>query len=119
MVVRRILLFAGAVALLVDVVGLLAPVSVSPGLHTVGCGSALAPDLSAARARDDRTPANVPIDGKVVADINYTRLCQLEIEDRRIWTISLAAPGALAVIVALALAAWFKRAPPPMTRSTL
>lgn len=113
MVIRRILLFAGVVALLVSLVGLLAPVSVSPGLDTVGCGSALAPDLSAAKGRDDRTPANVPMGGKVVADINYTRLCQMEIEDRRIWTISLATAGALAVIMAVALTAWFKRAPRP------
>lgn len=113
MLIRRILLFAGVVALLVSLVGLLAPVSVSPGLHTVGCGSALAPDLSAARDRDDRTPANVPMGGEVVADINDTRLCHMEIEDRRIWTISLATAGALAVIVAVAMTAWFKRAPRP------
>ncbi|UGT91061.1 hypothetical protein [Mycobacterium ostraviense] len=98
-------------ALLVSFAGLLAPVSVSPGLHTVWCGSAVAPDLSAARGRDDRTPVNMPIGGEVVTDINYTRLCQMEIEDRRIWTISLASAGALAVIVAVALAVWFKRAP--------
>ncbi|OOK69107.1 hypothetical protein BZL30_7003 [Mycobacterium kansasii] len=55
----------------------------------------------------------MPMGGKVVADINYTRLCQMEIEDRRIWTISLATAGALAVIMAVALTAWFKRAPRP------
>jgi hypothetical protein len=109
-------LFSGAVALIVGIAGLLTPVSVSPEDKTVSCGTAVAPDLSEARANDDRSAANVPILGEVeaevVADINYTRLCQMDIEDRRIWTISLAGVGAFAVATTLGLRAWWKRAPP-------
>lgn len=105
MILRRIVLFMGVVALIVGVVGLLAPVSVSPELQTVRCGSAVAPDLSAARAEDDRSAANLPVGGEIVADTNYTRLCQMDLSDRRIRTITLAVAGALAVTGAVVLAA--------------
>lgn len=109
MILRRTVLFAGVVALIVAVVGLLVPVSVSPEGATVGCGSAVAPDLSTARANDDRSAANMPILGEVVVDTNYTRLCQMDLDDRRIWTITLAAAGFLAVVGALALGALSNR----------
>jgi hypothetical protein len=109
-IVRRIALFAGVVALLIGVVGLLAPVSVSPEREpSVGCGSALAPDLSAARANDDESAANFPVPGGVVVDTNFTRLCRMDLEDRRIWTITLAAVGALAVVGGLVLGAFSNR----------
>ena len=97
--VRRAALFLGALALIVGVAGLLTSVSVSAGQTTVQCGSAVAPDLSQARAEDDRGVANVPMLGEVVVDTNVTRLCRMELTDRRLWTISLAAAGALAVAV--------------------
>lgn len=105
-------MFAGVVALIVGVAGLLAPVSVSPELVKVGCGSAIAPDLSAARANDDESAANFPVPGGVVVDTNFTRLCQLDLEDRRIWTTTLAAVGALAVVGALVLGAFSNRRTP-------
>jgi hypothetical protein len=105
-------LFGGAVALIVGIAGLLTPVSVAPEDKTVSCGTAVAPDLSEARANDDRSVANVPILDEVVADINYTRLCQMDLTDRKIWTISLAGVGALAIVGTLVLRAWWKRAPP-------
>jgi hypothetical protein len=105
-------LFLGAVALIIGVVGLLAPVSVSPEGKTVRCGSAVAPDMSAARAEDDRSSANVPVLDEVLVDTNFTRLCQLDLEDRRIWTISLAAVGSLAIMGLLVLRARGTRAPP-------
>ncbi len=83
-------------AFLVGVVGLFTSVSVSPGLQPVNCGSAIAPDLSAARADDDGTAANTPVLGGVVVDSNSTRLCEMELVDGRIATITLAAAGALA-----------------------
>jgi hypothetical protein len=114
--VRRIILFVGlflgAVAVIVGVAGLLAPVSVSPEDKTVRCGSAVAPDLSAARAEDDLSAANVPVLDEVIADINYTRLCQMDLVDRRIWTISLAVVGALAIVETLVLRGLWKGAPP-------
>jgi hypothetical protein len=112
-VVRKLIfflaLFLGTVALSVGVVGLLAPVSVSPEDKTVRCGSALAPDLSAARAEDDHSAVNIP----VLADTNFTRLCQMDLKDRRMWTISLAAVGALAILGSLAFRARSARAPSP------
>lgn len=105
MFVRPIVLFVGVAALMVGVVGLLIPVSVSPEVESVGCGSAIAPDLSAARANDDQSAANIPARGEVVVDTNYTRLCQLDLADRRIWTITLAAAGAIAIAGTLVLRA--------------
>lgn len=103
MLLRRVILFIGAIALVVGVVGLLTPVSVSPEQQTVRCGSAVAPDLSDARAEDDRSPANVPVLGEVVVDTNYTRLCRKDLTDRRLWTITLAVAGGLAAAAAGAL----------------
>lgn len=105
MLIRRILGFAGVIAVIIGVVGLFAPVSVSPNLLVVECGSAVSPDLSAARANDDGSPANVPIPGGVLVDTNYTELCRMDLEDRRIWTITLAAVGALTIGAAAAHAA--------------
>lgn len=105
-------LFGGAVALIVGIAGLLAPVSVSVEDKTVNCGTAVAPDLSEARANDDRSAANVPVLGGILVDTNFTRLCQMDLEDRRIWTISLAGVGLLTIAGTLALRAWWKRAPP-------
>jgi hypothetical protein len=111
MILRRIALFVGVVVLIVGVVGLLTPVSVSPAREpTVSCGSAIAPDLSAARAHDDRSAANIPVLDEVVIDTDYIRLCQMELENRRIWTISVAVAGALAIVGALALGALSNRA---------
>lgn len=102
MLIGRILVFAGAIALVVGVVGLFAPVSVSPNLLVVDCGSAVSPDPSAARANDDASSANIPVPSGVLVDTNYTELCRMDLEDRRIWTISLAAVGALAIAAAAA-----------------
>lgn len=97
MALRRIIGLAGALAILVGTAGLLTPVSVSPELQKVRCGSAAFPDMSAAKANDDGSDANIPVSGGVVTDVNYTELCRMDIEDRRVWTITLAALGVLAV----------------------
>ncbi|RAV13191.1 hypothetical protein DQP55_10815 [Mycolicibacterium sp. GF69] len=101
MIVRRTVLFAGIVAVLVGVVGLLAPVSASPEEQTIACGSVVAPDLSTARAHDDGSAANIPVPGGVLDDTDFTRLCQMNLDDRRIWTITLTIIGAAAVAGAL------------------
>ena len=101
--IRGILAFLGVVAVIVGVVGLLAPVSVSPEGVSVRCGSAVAADLSAARAHDDGSAANVPVPGGVVTDTNFEQLCRQELTDRRVWTITLAAAGGLAVVAAFGL----------------
>lgn len=112
MIVRRIVLFAGFVAVLVGVVGLLAPVSVSPEERTIGCGSAVAPDLTAARAHDDGSAVNIPVPGGVLDDTNFTRLCQMNLDDRRIWTVTLTIVGAVAVAGALVVGARVRRTRP-------
>ncbi|MCV7058327.1 Uncharacterised protein [Mycolicibacterium gilvum] len=92
----------GIVALLVGIVGLIAPVSVSAEGKVVGCGSVIAPDLSAARANDDAGAANTPVPGGLVNDANFTRLCDMDLEDRRLWTITSGALGALIIAAAVA-----------------
>ncbi len=110
MKVRLIIVAAGAVALLVGIVGLVVPVSVTAGEgEVVRCGSAIAPDLSAARANDDASEANVPVFGEVLVDPNYVRLCEKDLEDRRLWTITLGAVGALTLVAAVAQGAVARR----------
>lgn len=107
MIARRIALSVGLVLLLVGIVGLLSPVSVSPGLRTVSCGTAVAPDLAAAREQPpDQTEVStmeLPNAGEEVGSADYTELCRYELSDRRAWTITLAAAGALLVAVGGAL----------------
>ena len=110
MKLRLIIVGLGAVALLVGIVGLFAPVSVSAEGKVISCGSVIAPDLSAARANDDASAANVRVLGELVSDANFTRLCDMNIEDRRLWTITLGALGALAVAAAVAQGVMSRRA---------
>lgn len=102
MKLRLMTLGLGVVALLVGIVGLLAPVSASAEGKVIGCGSVIAPDLSAARANDDAHAANVLVLGELAADANYTRLCDMNLEDRRLWTITLGALGGLVAAAAVA-----------------
>lgn len=96
---RFTVLLAAVVAVLVGVVGLAAPVSVSPALVVVECGSALSPDLSAARALDDGDAANTPTAEGVLVDVNYTDLCRMDLEDRRLWTSPVILAGLLTLTV--------------------
>lgn len=102
-------LFLGVVAMIVGIAGLLTPVSVSSEGQIVACGSAVAPDLSQARAHDDGNAANVLIIDEVVADTDFTRLCQMELTDRRLWTITLTAAGGLVIGGTLLLRMRWKR----------
>lgn len=99
--VRLVMLFAGMVAVTVGVVGLLVPVNV--GEENVGCGSALFPDFSAAREATNFGGANIPVLDQVIATPDYVELCDTEVADRRVWTITLAVAGVLAVVGALIL----------------
>ncbi|VEG54357.1 Uncharacterised protein [Mycolicibacterium aurum] len=110
MKLRLVIAGLGAVALLVGIVGLFTPVSVTADGEVISCGSAIAPDLSAARANDDASAANALVLGDLVSDANFSRLCDMDIEDRRLWTITLGALGALAVVAAAAQAFMSRRA---------
>jgi hypothetical protein len=113
MMVRLLIAFAGFVAVLVGIGGLMVPASVSPDLAVVSCGSVIAPDLSEARSHDDGLAANVPASGDLIADTNYTRLCEMELEDRRLGSIPLVIAGVLAMGLAAATGALSRRAKSP------
>ena len=98
MSVRRLILLVGAVALIAGVVGLLVPVSVSgTNGDKIGCGNAIAPDLSAAREADDKNLANVPILNQIVPHTNYVAECEAAVSHRQAWSIPLAAVGVIAI----------------------
>ena len=95
---RRLIIAAGAVLLLAGVIGLLAPVSISDGNgHSIGCGNAVATDLSAARNANNNSVANIPILNQVVPHTDYVAQCQSSVGSRRMWTIPLAVVGLIAV----------------------
>lgn len=98
MTVRRLIIVIGAVLLLAGVIGLLAPVSISDGNgHSIGCGNAVATDLSAARDANNTSVANIPILNQVVPHTDYVAQCQHAVSSRRTWTIPLAVVGIIAI----------------------
>lgn len=98
MTVRRLVIAVGAVLLLAGVIGLLVPVSISDGNgHSIGCGNAVAEDLSAARNANNTSVANIPILNQVVPHTDYVGQCESSVGGRRAWTIPLAVVGILAV----------------------
>jgi hypothetical protein len=102
MTVRRLILIVGGVLLLAGVIGLLTPVSISDGNgNSIGCGNAVATDLSAARSANDKSVANIPILSQVVPHTDYVAQCQSSVGSRRTWTIPLTAVGIIAVAGAL------------------
>ncbi len=96
-------MFVGAIAVLIGVAGLLTPVSVSPERQAVECGTAVSADLSRARALDDEMPAKLDVSGELAAAPDYTELCQKELDDRRLGTLTLTGFGAIVVLVPLAV----------------
>ncbi|ORB68738.1 hypothetical protein BST47_02225 [Mycolicibacterium tusciae] len=112
MIMRLVIAFAGFVALLVGIGGLVVPASVSPELAVVGCGSPIDPDLSEARSHDDGRAANVPGLGGL-GDTNYTRLCDMELEDRRLGSIPLVIVGVVAIGVVVVVGALSRREKSP------
>ncbi|HZA10671.1 aminopeptidase [Mycobacterium sp.] len=95
---RRLILLVGAIALIAGVIALLVPVSVSGANgQSIGCGNAIASDLSAAKAADDQTGANVPILNQVIPHSNYVAQCQSSLSSRRAWSIPLAVIGVVVI----------------------
>ena len=102
MTVRRLVLGIAAVLLAVGVIALLVPVSISDGNGgSIGCGNAVAADLSGAREANSKTVANVPILNEVVPHTDYVAQCQSSVSQRRAWSIPLAVIGVLGVAGAL------------------
>jgi hypothetical protein len=95
---RRLIIGVGAVLLLAGVIGLLTPVSVSDGNgHSVGCGNAVAMDLSAARNANNSSVANIPILNQIIPHTDYVGQCQAEVGSRRAWAIPLAVLGIIVI----------------------
>ncbi len=73
---RRLVLLAGAVVLVVGVIGLLMPVSIiGPDNQSIGCGNAIAADDSAAREADNSNPVNLPILNEIIPHTDYVAQC--------------------------------------------
>ncbi len=104
MTLRRLALAVGAVVLLVGLVGLLVPVSVSDGNGgSLGCGNAAVSDLSSAREANNKSVASIPILNQVIPHTDFVAECQSELSSRRSWTIPLTAIGAIALLAAFFL----------------
>lgn len=93
---RRLVLLAGALVLLVGIIGLLMPVSIAgPDNQKIGCGNAIAADNSSATQADNNNPVNLPIINEVIPHTDYVAQCDTAVSDRRMWSIPVAVIGVL------------------------
>jgi hypothetical protein len=99
--VRRLVLLVGAAALVVGIIGLLVPVSVSDSNGgSLGCGNAAISDLSSAREANDKSVASIPILNQIVPHTDFVAECQSALSGRRSWTIPVTVIGAIALVAA-------------------
>ena len=102
MTVRRLIIAVGAALLLAGVIGLLTPVSTSDGNgNSISCGSAIAPDSSAAKNANERNGANIPILNQLLPHTDFVAQCNSSVHGRQMWTIPLAVIGVLGIAGAL------------------
>jgi hypothetical protein len=102
MTVRRFVLVLGAVALVVGIIGLLVPVSVSDSNGgSLGCGTAAISDLSSARKANNNSVASIPILNQILPHTDFVAECQSALSSRRSWTIPVTVVGAIAIVAAL------------------
>jgi hypothetical protein len=95
---QRLILLAGAVALIIGVIGLLVGVSVpGPDNGNIGCGNGVATDLSAAREANNNNPANLPVLNQIIPHSDYVAQCQSALSGRRAWTIPVAVVGLVVI----------------------
>lgn len=97
MTARRLILLVGAIVLIAGIIALLVPVSASGENGGVGCGNAIASDLSTARDKDSGNLANLPVVSQFVPHTNYASACSSALSTRRAWSIPLAVVGLLVV----------------------
>ncbi len=98
---RRFVLVVGAVVLVVGIIGLLAPVSVSDSNGgSLGCGNAAISDLSSAREANNKSVASIPILNQIVPHTDFVAECQAALSVRRSWTVPVTVIGAIAVVAA-------------------
>ncbi len=86
-------MIAGAVALLVGVIALLVPVSVSGPDGNISCGNGIASDLSQAREVDSNNLANLPVINEIVPHKDFVAECESALSSRRSWAIPVAVIG--------------------------
>ncbi|UXA17949.1 aminopeptidase [Mycobacterium sp. SMC-4] len=94
---RVLLLVAGVAALLVGVIALLVPVSVSGPDRDIGCGNAIAADLSQARQVDEQNLANLPILDQIIPSRDFVAECESAVSSRRSWSIPVTVIGVVLV----------------------
>jgi hypothetical protein len=92
---RRLILLLGAIMLIAGIVALVVPVSASGENGSVGCGNAIAGDLSTARDKDNGNLANLPVVNQFVPHTNYVSACNSALSTRRGWSIPLTVIGLL------------------------
>jgi hypothetical protein len=92
---RRLILLVGAIVLIAGIVALVVPVSASGENGSVGCGNAIAGDLSTARDKDNGNLANLPVVNQFVPHTNYVSACNSALSTRRGWSIPLTVIGLL------------------------
>jgi hypothetical protein len=96
---RRLVLVLGALVLVVGMIGLLVPVSVSDGNGgSLGCGNAAISDLSSAREANNKSVASIPILNQIVPHTDFVAACQSALSSPRSWTIPVTLIGAIAWI---------------------
>lgn len=98
MKLRQLLLVAGVAALLVGIIALLVPVSVSGPDSSIGCGNGISADLSEARQVDEQNPANLPILDQIVPSRDFVAECESAVSSRRSWAIPVAVVGVVLVV---------------------
>jgi hypothetical protein len=101
MTLRRLVLVVGAVVLVVGIIGLFVPVSVSDGNGgSLGCGSAAVSNLSSAQQANNKSVASIPILNQVVPHTDFVAECQSALSSQREWTIPVTVIGAIIVVAA-------------------
>lgn len=96
--------------LVAGVIGLFVPVSVSGGnAGSIGCGNAVASDVSAAREEDNKNVGNspviqsIPVVNQVAPQSHYVADCNSALGTRRLWTIPLTLIGILLIAYPLVI----------------
>ncbi len=112
MTVRRLVLAVGAVILIVGIIGLLVPVSVSDGHGgSVGCGNALWSTNSAQTATQNQPGMNIPVVNEFVPHTDFVAECQSAQGSRRSWSIPVTVIGTIALVAAFFVRAGRSAAP--------
>ena len=73
------------------------PTVPGPEGGSIGCGNAVAADMSAARQADSTNIANLPILEQFIPHTDYATQCQSALSERRTWAIPVAVVGLVVI----------------------